>query len=200
MGGVMNHSPASPITRATRAAMFAAVGVLLSAAGHAEASGHGVPASALILAFAATGSVAWAAAERQRGIVAIGGGLLLMQVALHLWFGVPALSGGHSASHAAASELAGAQTDSLIMLAAHSVAALVCAVWLWLGEKALFALLAALYARTLAPLLLMLVHPAVADTGSGVPIAVDRRTSPRSGFLLRYVMARRGPPVGMVLV
>ncbi|MEV6427750.1 hypothetical protein [Nocardia sp. NPDC051463] len=198
MGGVMNQPPASPITRATRAAMFAAIGVLLSAIGHAEASGHGVPVSTLILAFAATGSVAWAAAERQRGIVGIGGGLLVMQVALHLWFGVPALSGGHGTSHATA-ELAGAQTDSLIMLAAHGVAALVCAVWLWLGEKALFALLAALYARTLAPLLLMLVHPAVADTGSGRPIAVDHRTSPLTGALLRYVMARRGPPVGVVL-
>ncbi|WP_406229434.1 hypothetical protein [Nocardia sp. NBC_01009] len=199
MGGAMNHSPASPITRATRAAMFAAIGVLLSAVGHAEVSGHGVSASALILAFAATGSVAWAAADRQRGIVAIGGGLLVMQVALHLWFGVPAVSGGHGASHAVTSELAGAQTDSLIMMAAHGVAALVCAVWLWLGERALFALLAALYARMLAPLLLMLVHTAVADAGSGVPIAVDRGAPPRS-VLLRYEMARRGPPVGMVLV
>ncbi|MFD0361330.1 hypothetical protein ACFQZZ_07705 [Nocardia sp. GCM10030253] len=190
----------SRYTRVTRAAMFAAIGVLLSAAGHAEMSGHAVSFSALVLAFAATGSLAWAVADRQRGILTIGGGLLAMQAALHLWFGVHSVSGGgHGSSHAAATaaETAAAHGDPLAMIAAHGLAAAVCAVWLWCGETALFTLLATLYARTLAPLLLMLVHPVVADAGSGVRITLGDSVSPLHSVLLRYVVARRGPPAGV---
>jgi len=198
MNGAMNRLPVSPDLRVARASMFAAIGVLLSAIGHAEISDHAVPVSALVLAFAATGSLAWAVADRQRGIVAIGGGLLAMQVALHLWFGVSSMSGGHGSSHTVAVTTGSAHAETLAMIAAHGLAALVCAVWLWCGERALFALFAALYVRTLAPLLLVLIHPVVSDVGTGAAAVFDRRVTPLRGVLLRYVMARRGPPVGVV--
>ncbi|WP_433196111.1 hypothetical protein ACQP1G_43315 [Nocardia sp. CA-107356] len=191
----MNRLPVSPDLRVIRASMFAAIGVLLSAIGHAEISEHAVPVSALVLAFAATGSLAWALADRQRGIVAIGGGLLVMQVALHLWFGMSSMSGGHGSSHTAT---AATHAETLAMIAGHGLTALVCAVWLWCGERALFALFAALYVRTLAPLLLVLIHPVVSDIGTGAAAVFDRRVPPLRGVLLRYVLARRGPPVGVV--
>ncbi|MGW4771249.1 hypothetical protein ACWEO2_24800 [Nocardia sp. NPDC004278] len=196
----MNRLPISPHLRAIRAAIFAAIGVLLSAVGHAEASGHALSLSTLLVAFAATGSVAWALADRQRGIIAIGGGLLVMQAALHLWFGVSVVSGGHGASHVSALPDSLAQAGSLAMIAGHAVAAVVCAVWLWCGERALFALLRALYSRILAPLLLVLIHSTVDEAGVGVPVVSERAAVPVRGAVLRHVVARRGPPVGVVVV
>ncbi len=190
----MNCSPVSPVLRVTRATIFAAICVLLSAIGHVEASRHAVGPSALLLAFAATSAVSWAVADRQRGIFAIGGGLLGLQVALHLWFGVASAGGhgGHDMSDAAGDPRA------LAMMAAHGVAAVVCAVWLWCGEMALFALLRTLYARMVVPLLLVLVHSSATDAVSGSSVGVERRVPVLHGALLRYVLARRGPPLGLV--
>ncbi|MFQ6394259.1 hypothetical protein ACLMAJ_12455 [Nocardia sp. KC 131] len=192
----MNRSPVSPDVRMARALMFAAIAVLLSTIGHAEISEHAVPLSALVLAFAATGALAWALADRQRGILAIGGGLLTMQAALHMWFGVSSMSGGHGSSHAAATAAESAATPA--MIAGHCSAALACALWLWVGERALFALLSTLYTRTVAPLLLALIHPVVIDIGTCLSVVVDRRVSPLHDLLLRYVMAQRGPPVDAI--
>ncbi|WP_329408094.1 hypothetical protein OG563_38070 [Nocardia vinacea] len=196
----MNRLPVSPHLRAIRAAVFAAIGVLLSAVGHAAASGHSVSSSALVVAFAATGAVAWAVADRQRGIIAIGGGLLVMETVLHLWFGIFAVSNGHHSSHAAAVSGPAMHAGPLAMIAGHAVAAMVCAVWLWCGERVLFALLGALYSRILVPLLLVLVHPLVDDAAVGVRTVFDRVAVPRRGVVLRHVLARRGPPVGVVVV
>jgi hypothetical protein len=84
--------------RALRAALFAAVCVILAAVGHSSMSAHGVPPGSLLLAFAATGASAWAAAGRRRGAAFIGTGLLTAQGVLHLTF---TAGGGHH-SHAPA--------------------------------------------------------------------------------------------------
>jgi hypothetical protein len=62
----------------------------------------------------------------------------------------------------------------------------------------LFALLTTLYARTLTPLLLLLIRPVVADAESGVPITLGRSVPPLRRILLRYASAQRGPPGGTV--
>ena len=55
-------------TRTTRAAMFAAVCVLLAALGHVLMSGAHVPWWALAVGVAATGAVGWCLAGRERGL------------------------------------------------------------------------------------------------------------------------------------
>ncbi|MFF3977019.1 hypothetical protein [Streptomyces sp. NPDC001828] len=75
----------SPL-RTLRAAMFAALCVALAAVGHAAMSGHDIPLPVLLAAFAVTGTVAWCAAGRRRGLAAIAGGQVGAQGALHLLF------------------------------------------------------------------------------------------------------------------
>ncbi|WP_228003144.1 hypothetical protein [Nocardia australiensis] len=74
----------------------------------------------MISTFAAIGALAWVVAERQRGIVAIGSGLLAVQVVLHLRFGVASVSGGHGSSHAVAHESAGTYAGPVPTIAVHS--------------------------------------------------------------------------------
>ncbi|MEU9302024.1 hypothetical protein [Streptomyces sp. NPDC048269] len=69
--------------RAARAAMFAAVCVLLTATGHILMSGRAVPWWALSAAFAATAASAWALAGRERGPLAVTGAAVAVQAALH---------------------------------------------------------------------------------------------------------------------
>ncbi|WP_260607106.1 hypothetical protein [Streptomyces sp. WAC08241] len=57
-------------------------------------SAHGLPATALLGAFAATAAVAWAGAGRRRGAPAIAGALLTLQGALHALFSTTGAHGG----------------------------------------------------------------------------------------------------------
>lgn len=70
--------------RALRAALFAAVAVILAAMGHSSLSAHHIPSGALIVALGVTAAVGRFAAGRRRGVRAIGAGLLAVQGALHL--------------------------------------------------------------------------------------------------------------------
>ncbi|HSA53514.1 MAG TPA: hypothetical protein VLH10_25810, partial [Yinghuangia sp.] len=63
--------PAGRPLRLLRATLFAAVCVLLALVGHAFMSDTPVPEWAAFAAFAALTAVAWAAAARERGLVAI---------------------------------------------------------------------------------------------------------------------------------
>lgn len=54
--------------RTVRAAMFAAVCVVLAALAHVLMSGHHVPAWALATGLAATGAAGWSLAGRERGL------------------------------------------------------------------------------------------------------------------------------------
>ncbi|MBP2586124.1 hypothetical protein J3A78_006602 [Streptomyces sp. PvR006] len=73
-------------SRGVRAAMFAAVCVLLAATGHILMSGQGVPAWTLAVAFAATVSAAWFLAGRERGLLAVTAASVVVQSALHTAF------------------------------------------------------------------------------------------------------------------
>ncbi|MGW0389461.1 hypothetical protein ACWDYJ_00900 [Streptomyces sp. NPDC003042] len=80
--------------RTTRAAVFTAVCVVLSAVGHAVASCATVPWWALALAFAAVFAVAAPLAGRRRSLPGIAAGLGFGQLGLHTLFGL----GQHSAA------------------------------------------------------------------------------------------------------
>ncbi|WP_234362143.1 hypothetical protein [Streptomyces sp. IMTB 1903] len=72
--------------RALRAAMFAALCVLLAAVGHLLMSGAAVPWWALSVGFAAAAGTAWSLADRERGILAVTGAAVAVQAVLHCGF------------------------------------------------------------------------------------------------------------------
>ncbi|NUP29000.1 MAG: hypothetical protein HOQ44_20325 [Nocardia sp.] len=78
------------------------------------------------------------------------------------------------------------------MLLVHGLAALLCGIWLWCGERAAFALAATLYTRILVPLLLLPL-PGTCPT---VPVPpADGADEPAGAVeFLRHALARRGPP------
>lgn len=73
--------------RLLRAAVFTAVCVVLSAAGHGLASRHGVPAGALVVGSLVVFAVAAPLAGRERSLRGIATTLALGQLALHAVFG-----------------------------------------------------------------------------------------------------------------
>ncbi|MFE9928864.1 hypothetical protein [Streptomyces sp. NPDC005533] len=73
-------------SRVVRAAMFAALCVLLAATGHLLMSGTAVPWWALSAAFAGTAGAAWAFAGRERGLLAVTAAAVTVQAGLHAGF------------------------------------------------------------------------------------------------------------------
>ncbi|MCX0272942.1 hypothetical protein NLM24_19980 [Nocardia zapadnayensis] len=186
-------SPAhrSPLARACRAWVFALICVLLSASGHALTAAHSISLSALGLAAGFVAAFAWSVADRQRGLLPITAGLLAGQAALHLWFTADP-AGGHAGHTAAVGSFA--DTGTPAMLGAHCLAALLCGLWLWWGERTAFALAAAVYTRIVLPLLL-LVPPLPAAVATVVTRPPAELGAPAASVeFLRHAMARRGPP------
>ncbi|WP_055630556.1 hypothetical protein [Streptomyces hirsutus] len=72
--------------RTLRAAVFAAVCVLLAALGHVLMSGTAVPWWSLASAAAVTGGAAWCLADRERGLLLVSSVVVAVQTALHEWF------------------------------------------------------------------------------------------------------------------
>ncbi|MEU3835124.1 hypothetical protein [Streptomyces microflavus] len=104
--------------RLMRAAVFTAVCVVLSAAGHAFAAGTPVPAWTLVAGFLGVLAVAAALAGRERSLPSIAGALAGGQVALHVLFAY----GSHGSAQAvAASAPRGNGENPLIRFAAGLV-------------------------------------------------------------------------------
>ncbi|MFB9464771.1 hypothetical protein [Streptomyces cinereospinus] len=102
-------------SRTMRAAVFAAVCVLLAALGHVLMSGRHVPWWALAGAAAATGVAGWGLAGRERGLPVIVTVVVTAQTALHSFFSAarPAAAGRNAApSGSGAVEHAMAATHS----------------------------------------------------------------------------------------
>ncbi|WP_329035061.1 hypothetical protein OHT61_03900 [Streptomyces sp. NBC_00178] len=72
--------------RAVRAALFAAVCVLLAATGHAFMAGAAVPWWAMALALLGTAAAAWLLASRERGLFAVTSAAVVVQTVLHTGF------------------------------------------------------------------------------------------------------------------
>lgn len=73
-------------SRTVRAAVFAAVCVLLAALGHVLMSGAHVPGWVLAAGFAATGAAGWCLAGRERGLPLVVTAVVAAQAALHSAF------------------------------------------------------------------------------------------------------------------
>lgn len=99
--------------RGARAAVFAAMCVGLTAAGHVWMSGRAVPLWALALAFAALIAAGYAVAGRQRGFLPISALMLVGELALHALFCL-AQNTGRSASTAAHAVSASASASASI--------------------------------------------------------------------------------------
>lgn len=191
-------------SRTVRAAVFAAVCVLLAALGHVLMSGAHVPAWTLAAGVAGTGVVGWGLAGRERGLALVVTVVVVAQTALHQAFSyAQSVSGstsmtsdmdmgathigaahmdmghmdhmGHTASHSMPSM----PSMSFGMLAAHLLAALLSGLWLAYGERAAFGIL-----RTVAGWL-------AAPCGCCSPCR-PRRTAPASSCAVGAPSGRRG--------
>ena len=179
--------------RALRAALFAAVAVVLAATGHWSLSAHHIPPAALVAALGATAAAGWLAAGRRRGALSIGAGLLAVQGVLHL-----ILAGGgqaaahHQGPHRPPPDIA---TDTG-MLAVHLAAAAGCALWLAHGEAAFFRLARTAFVFAFTPLRLLL---SVVRLPEAAPVPRPApRPRPLHGAFLAYTVVRRGPPAPRV--
>ncbi|MEU3888753.1 hypothetical protein [Streptomyces sp. NPDC029041] len=210
--------------RVTRAAVFAAVCVVLAALGHVMMSGDHVPLSTLLAGWAATGVAGWCLAGRERGLPLVVTVVVAVQTALHSAFALgpptPAASGSGSGDtpsvthgmgsmrHGMSHGMSPGSLDSMAahpvhvpggdsslgMLAAHLLAALLCGLWLGHGERAVFRLLRAVGSRLAAPLRLLLAVTAPPPP----PVRGRRRPSHRTPhrLLLVHAITTRGPPAG----
>ncbi|MEU6346812.1 hypothetical protein ABZ883_38345 [Streptomyces sp. NPDC046977] len=198
-----------PAFRLARAAVFAAVCVTVTGLGHALMS-EAIPGWAVGYALAATTASAWwLAGRKERGPVTVTVSTMATQGALHLWFGfaqhfadapaVIGVTGGPAAHHPAIGMASMAASSGGRwpggMTLAHACAALLCGVWLWRGEAALFRLGRSLAAFVFAPL--RRAARAYAVTAKPLP---SRSASflafvpPLHWAPLRYAVSRRGPP------
>lgn len=198
----MNTVSGMSLPRLLRAAVFAAVCVGVSSAGHTLGSGHELPWAGPVAGFVLVFALAWAAAGREQDQTAICGWMLWSQVALHVLFARsqagpgPAVHAGHPHPAAEAATAVPEGGSGLGMLLAHLAAALISAWWLRKGEAAAFALLR--LARMLFFGLLLLVVAAAAPEPER-----QERTPPPSGpgpclrtpAMLRYSVVLRGPPM-----
>lgn len=201
-------------SRAVRAAVFAAVCVVLAALGHVMMSTHNVPAWALSAGLVVTGAVGWCLTDRERGLALIVTVVVAAQAVLHSAFSLAQSASGESASLDMHTTMAmgSMQTDSMRMadspagstpstgmLVAHLLAALLCGFWLARGEKAAFRILRILAGRLAAPLRLLLALPAPMDRPSlhGRGLYSDR--APHS-LRLVHVITSRGPPARTAVV
>ncbi|MEV3992672.1 hypothetical protein AB0J57_27555 [Streptomyces sp. NPDC049837] len=214
------------VSRAVRAAVFAAVCVLLAALGHILMSEATVPWWALAAGTLAVGGVAWALTGCERGLLAVTSVAVVTQGALHAGFSLvqttaPARTSAHMSpgsmghthmGHATmgshdtyAAEATGhavhgaGSTSSTGMLAAHLLAALLCGLWLAHGERAAFRILRACAGWLLAPLRLVLRLP----TPPHRPRVRARREHPARTphrLLLASALTFRGPPTGTAVI
>ncbi|SFC93418.1 hypothetical protein [Streptomyces aidingensis] len=202
-------------SRVLRAAVFAALCVLLAATGHIHSSGAPLPWRAPAAALPATALAAWFLTGRERGIAAVTCATVAAQTALHVVFspamaaGAPAgpahhgPAGAEHSGHAAAlleHTASGHPSDARSaagMAAAHLAAALLSGLWLAHGERAAFRLARVLTAWVVAPLRLFRRPPCPAPPPRRPAAARDRR--PRRGPALRLVTTR-GPPPGTAVV
>jgi hypothetical protein len=209
--------------RGARAAVFAAVCVGLTAAGHVWMSGETVPLWSVALAFALLTGAGYALAGRQRGFLSISALMLVGELGQHLLFSaaqgattvttsatsapaLPKFLSGRAvpssdwicgmASSASSSGMGMRGHDAVSMVAAHAAAGLLCAWWLRCGEAAVFQTLRWL-ATLAAPALLLLwpATPVIPDLlrATATPPRDDRALG-RYNRLLSRLVVRRGPP------
>ncbi|MFI5567224.1 hypothetical protein ACIA6T_07635 [Streptomyces sp. NPDC051740] len=199
--------------RTARAAVFAAVCVVLAALGHVMMSGDHVPLRALAAGWAVTGAVGWGLAGRERGLPLVTAVAVAAQTVLHSAFSLVGSSAGpvdtgamphgmHTmpmptgAGMGMEGHTAPAGDSSAGMLAAHLLAALLCGLWLGYGERAVFRVLRAVGGWLAAPARPLFLTP-VPPRRPSLRVRRRRRSdrAPRL-LLLVHALTSRGPPAG----
>ncbi|WP_344972114.1 hypothetical protein [Salinactinospora qingdaonensis] len=200
---------AQPQFRFLRAGVFTSACVGVAMAGHAMMSARELPLLGPAVGFALVYVLAWAGADRERGLGAILCWMVWAQAALHTVFGY-----AQSAAFSAADPLtahpavraavppAGADTapatamapaTDVGMFVAHLLCASIGAWWLRRGDAALFALLR-LAATLLLPVLLVVgALPSHRYRGLA-PLRPRRGDGNRVVRCLRHTVVLRGPP------
>ncbi|MGW2748222.1 hypothetical protein [Streptomyces sp. NPDC001450] len=195
---------ASPAVRSLRAAVFAAVCVLLAAAGHGLAMGDMPPLWADAAAFLGVLALGWALGGRERSLPGIGTAMLLTQAGLHIAFDAAHRSGGDGRAHAM--RMASMPGHSMVAMHAHStahvttahatlahlLAALLASWWLRRGEAALWALLRR--AVAFVPGLVAWWRDAPLPAPVGRVLSLPAGPEPSRRPTLRHAVSRRGPP------
>ncbi|MFI7406477.1 hypothetical protein ACIBW9_39440 [Streptomyces sp. NPDC049541] len=196
---------ASPSVRVLRAAVFAALCVLLAAGGHALATGTAPPVWVQASGFVPVFGAGCLLGARERSLVAIGAGTLTAQAGLHLAFDavrphpMMLMHGMYGMQGMSAMHMGHSHALTPHATAAHVGAAVVLTWWLRRGEAALWSLL-----RRAAALVPGLAAWWRVRGGAGtLPTAPDAvrpgadGPRPLRGLLLRHTVQRRGPPPGM---
>ncbi|WP_330287306.1 hypothetical protein [Streptomyces sp. NBC_00576] len=215
-------------SRTLRAAVFAAVCVLLAALGHVLMSGSTVAWWTLAAGALVTGGAGWCLTGRERGLPLVVGVVVVAQGALHSAFSFAQGSGsgaglGSGGMPMDSMDMAHADTGSDMgmdmsvghmahgghgmdvlsssygMLAAHTLAALLCGLWLAYGERAAFRILRAVAGRLAAPLRLALALPATPERPRPRPRHGSSDRAPRL-LPLVHTITSRGPPTGIAVV
>lgn len=189
----------SLVVRSVRAAVFAVLCVLLAAGGHALATGAVPPVWVQVAAVVPVLAAGCLLGGRERSLAGIGGAMLAVQGGLHLVF--HAAQPHHAAMIMHGMRMAQAHGQALTPHAtlAHVGAAVVLTWWLRRGEAAVWSLLRSAVAFVPG----LAAWWQVADGVRGVldPTGFVRRVGgePQAlrGARLRYVVHRRGPPMGV---
>ncbi|MFK8846099.1 hypothetical protein [Streptomyces sp. Ac-502] len=209
--------------RALRAALFTALCVTLSAAGHVLLSRMPLPLTTVAALSAAVFAVAYALAGRERGYWRIAALLVPLELAADTVFsagqhtcygraggpvtgplrslGVDLLCGGGDVgtplAHLSPQDRTPAATW-LLLLAVHVAVGLLAAAWLRRGEAALAQLLGAVTAFAFRPLLLAVaVVRALPVPHRRAARTARTEPAPRAVPLLVHCVVRRGPPCSL---
>ena len=203
----MGSMTAGGCSRTLRAAVFAAVCVLLTSLGHVMMSKAAVPWWAMAAGATVTGGAAWWSGARERGPLLVGSATVAAQAVLHTMFslahtahatGAPPSSAAMEhmgAGPAHAPDHAPGGLPSAGMLAAHLLAAVLCGLWLAHGERAAFRILRAFAGWLTAPLRLLL-RPAVPPYRPRIRARRARTDRVARRWLLTHAITSRGPPAG----
>ncbi|MFE5582822.1 hypothetical protein [Kitasatospora sp. NPDC056531] len=210
-----------PVTRTLRAAVFAALVVVLAGLGQVLVTGRALPVGTMGLAGVAVFVVAFALAGRERGFPAIAAVFLPLELGVSALFDLaqstcpslppgaahgfqPLLCGGGSLGGFLLGHGVSQQTGVLLLLLLHTVIALAGAFWLRRADAALAGLARAVrmlgeflqrYLPAAARWLLLLATPVPARPVARVPFPrASRALVPAEDVAVRPAV-RRGPPV-----
>lgn len=201
--------------RLMRAGAFAGVCVVVSLVGHDLMASRPAPLWAGAVAVAGVAGVGYCLADRRRSLWWVLLAVEVTQVCLHEWFAWATAAGSasmrppmamHDGMHMGAASGTAAATrpgggPGLGMVAAHALAGVLVALWLYAGERALWRMLgvlAGVVARRAFGVIVVLAGLIPVAGRSGI---LRRRRgedeAPPGWVVLRYVVVRRGPPRGV---
>jgi hypothetical protein len=198
--------------RLVRAGGFAAVCVVLSKAGHDLMASSAAPGWSGWVALAGVSALGYRLADRRRPLWWILLAVQVVQFCLHVWFSCCTPAGAHAPSsspgltaHGGMHHLVGTTVPmsheggtSPGMFGVHVLAGVVVAVWLHMGERALWRALGVMAGLLLGRRVRSFVRSLSGAAGRRRPPgAVHRVAGDETGpfqVTLRHAVVRRGPP------